>query len=671
MTSADLLREWTMTRRGAETWLAQFEEDPGRAVRACCMALARPQSPDEVVEALVAAGEYEGAELLTADDIFYAEVGAEQLATFESRVACARAAACEELTGSLGHLMERAGGLGLAVDARGIRAATERRLADGMRRLAEVERAVHEAEHGRILDDPRLAGDPWSASTTEQEVEEWRASVHEALRIGAYEAAAMELEQGPGADRRRTIDIQAAPRWPFRGEPIAEIVRWCLGEGLRPPGFERFIPITSDFAAWGLLRALHGWCTDSPEEAAPALLQAFAAMMGCSGGRVASDEQGALIHLDDLSAPCFYAFGRRQWPLGLPVHVVSGSAFAVRAGSQTLYLPFGDIVAIIHDEAHRRSRLLAQLGRQLTLTTAFPSPLADESVRWEGQAVPAGLLRTDKPVLLVGAPGAGKTTLLRALAASVPGAVLLTAGEAHELPDAPVIIVDAAEQLDMNGVKALRGELYHVREAREPAPAIVVAGRPELLVKIRGVAPKLFALHVLPARTLAVIREHARLTLGWVGIEAAAPGLHDRMASLVGDNPELLIHLCQAVADAIAARGGSDRRMDAELLSSAWQAAAFRRAARALLWDPLQAEEGARELLIAVAELTTPGESLGLGDLLWAVRVPGSGRDEAWVRERSQLLTHYGLLSVADESVRLPAGGIARLVREWAVSDDA
>lgn len=666
MTPTELLREWSLTRRGHAAWLAQLDDDPLRVIRACCTTLACPQEPREVVEALLAAGEFEAAELLVADDGVRAELGPDLLAAIESRVAQASASACEELTGCLASLVERAVALGVPADVRAIREATARRLPDGQRYLTDLERAVHAAEVARVLGDPRLAAWARPPALTEEAFVAWRDSVREAVERGAFDVARTVLEQGPLEASAPASDELARPRWPHRSEAITEVLEWFFGVGLRPPGFERFMPAAADADAWELLGALRAWCR-SDDKADLVVLRAFARVMRCEILRSEIDEDRALVYVSDLSAPCFHAFGRRRWPDGLPVGLDGDRAVVVRTRDHSLRLSFHDLVAVVHDETHRRSRLLAHLGRQLPLAAAFPALLADESARW-GASEPIALQARGAPILLIGAPGSGKSTLLRALAAREPGAALLTAGDIDDLPRGVNLLIDAADSLDAAGLRALRGELaFHLMSDSEEPPQVVVAGRPSLLARLRAIgAAKMFNVYELPTPSLAELRAQARMSLGWVGIEAASPGLYDRMASLASGNPSLLIHLCHAVATALDERGVLDRRMDAGLLERAWRSEAFRRKARALLWEPVAGQDGVPELLLAITELAPPGQSVAFDRVVWALEAPNVRYDLAWVRERARELASHGLLHVDGDLIRLPERGIAQLVREWA-----
>ena len=65
--------------------------------------------------ALLAEGEFEGAELLLADDLVRAELDPNVVVMLETRVALAAASASDELAGSLAELAERAAEVGATV----------------------------------------------------------------------------------------------------------------------------------------------------------------------------------------------------------------------------------------------------------------------------------------------------------------------------------------------------------------------------------------------------------------------------------------------------------------------------------------------------------------------------------------------------------------------------
>ncbi len=664
MTPAELLREWTLTSHGHTTWLAQWRGDADQIVRACCTTLACPQEPREVLLALLAEGEFEGAELLLADDLVRAELDPNVVVMLETRVALAAASASDELAGSLAELAERAAELGVPADVRSIRDAALSRLADGQAQLAALERAVHLADAARVLDDPRLADTARPAVLSEPAFARWQATVRATVERGALDDARTALAQGPHAVPSPALDELAPPHWPYRTEAFTEVIRWFFGEGVWPPGFERFIPAADDLPAWALLDALRAWYAVRGD-AGLALLTALTTILRGEVLRSEVDVDNALVHIDGLGAPCFHALARGRWPDGLPVVLHRDNTFVVYVGEHALRVTFHDLAAVLHDTAHRRSRLLAHLGRQLPLPAAFPPAVADASVWWPPPTASVALPEPGAPVLLLGAPGVGKSMALHALAASTPGARLVAPHEISDLPPATALLVDAAEHLDDASLRRLRGDLSYLLHEENP-PAILVAGRPELQARLRAVAPRMFRVQVLPLHPFAEIRALARMTLGWVGIDAASPNLHTRMAAYVGGNPGLLYFLCRAIAVSLAERGSQDRRMDEAVLTHAWRSENFWHAARELLWEPVRDQDGVPELLFAITELAPPGRSTTVDRVVWAMDTPEVQRDAAWVRERVEDLTLRGLLHADGDAVSLPPTGIATLVRGWA-----
>ncbi|NVJ14295.1 hypothetical protein [Myxococcus sp. AM010] len=680
MKLADLLAAWPLTRQGPESWLAVFAdvEDAHTVIRACGATLARPMRHADVIGALVQQGEFELAALLLQDEAFLTHVEASLVKDLEAQVERVTAAAIEELRGTLAGLSERAQRLGVRVEAEAILKLGSRRLREGRSRLKPLEQQVTEAEFKQVRElERRLGETARPPALNGQMFEEWKANVAQALRLGALEAAAAAIEAGPSADRPPAVSVPSPPIWPYSTEPLDGVVDCFFGDGLIPPGFERYVPDASDEAAWRLLKALKAVGKEEGEPERAALLQALAAVLECEVLRTEASAAGTVIHVDDLSAPGFHAFGRRRWPKGIPLWLPSQAQAspAVPAGElvvrvvrgppdpadNTLHLRLQDVFAVLHDHTRRRSRLLAQLGRQLPLDRAFDTVIVDESTRWERQDLPGGLLLAEQPTLLVAAPGMGKSTLLAELAAQSPESAIVEASKEGELPQARVLLIDGVDRLSADAVRGMTRELHWARTSQNPAPAVLVAVRSEAREMIERSAAGMFRVIELPPRSAASLREQARVMLGWVGIEAEVPGSYDRLAFLASGNPTLLFHLCRALAVLLACAGGRRRRFELAHVEQAWQGSTFSQAARELLWTPLQSHEGAAEVLRAVADFAEPGKPLSREDLAWAL----GGREAAWVESRVRLLRGYGLLRVTEERIGLASGGVALLARAW------
>lgn len=661
MKPTDLLHAWAQTRQRAETWRAMFDDDPLRLVRACGAALAAPQEPAVVLATFLADGAFELAELFLLDEHFVEVAGPARLTAFESDIALARTASLNELEVDLGYVIARAGKLSVTIDATAIRDAASRSRDDGRRLLAEAEQRVKdtEADLARAL-TARLdaAARPFNASW--DDLEHWRASVRRALACGDFDAAEAALAQGPTADRPQAIDVPEPVWWAYSTESLAELLGWCLGDRPAPPAFTRFMPRPDDAVARDFLSAAQRWASDAA--VAGELLRQFAAVMGCTVVALEELASGPVARLHDLSAPGLHAFGRRRWPDGVPVEVDGDATFLVRIESSMLRLSIHTVLAALHDPHTRRRRLLAELARQIPLDLAFESILADESVRWERENLDLPIGPDSPAVLLISAPGTGSTTLLRELAEQIADATVIDAPRDASLPDAPAIFLDRADQLDTPALRALIREIHWVRTTRPLPPAIVLAGRPELRTKLRGLLPpRMFVERVLPLRSLAALREQARVTLAWVGIQVTRPGIYDRIAWLASGNPTLLLFLCRAAARLLAERAVVQRLIDDELVEAAWQTDELRRAARALLWDPVNLQDGVQEVIRAIAEVEIPGRPLRRDDLEWVLR----SRDSAWIDERLQLLAGYGLIQIDERGVFPWPGGLSQLVPAW------
>ncbi len=684
MNTAELLEAWPRTRMGRSTWLALLTrpDDAGSVVRACAATLAQPMTPARVIDEILVAGEFEAAALLIQDEQFARLADATSIAELEARIERVRAAVIEEVQGRLAPLSDRARRQNVGLDAVAIVRAAGQRSRVALAQLADVERQVESAEVATVRGlEGRLDAMPRPPAMSEQAFEEWRAGATQAIRLGALEAAAAIIDAGPTEDRAPVLDVPTPPVWPYRRETLARVVGWFFGEGVLPPGFERHVPDPSDTRAWELLGALRAFRWEEATEAERLqLLTAIAAILGCG---IVRDDSGsaASCYLDDLSAPGFHAFGRRRRSRGVPVAlpgtdqimrletahdlVVQIDQGARAKGDRVLSLNVHDVLAVLHDRANRRGRLLAQLGRQLPLDRAFDALLVDDSVRWERADVPPGLASRERPTLLVGAPGMGKSTLLLELARGEPSAAVIDVATGLDLPAGECLLIDGVDHLPSDALRGLLRELHWIRTTRSPAPAIIVAVRPETQAAIEGIAPGMFGAFLLTPRAATALREQARAMLGWVGVEAAVPGSFDRMAYLAGGNPTVLFHLCRALAMTLASSGKARRVFEPVHLEAAWEDPGFRQAVRELLWTPLGKVEGCVEVMRVLVEFGDPGVPLSLDDLTWAVTETLGKGDAGWVDGRSRILGAYGLVRVQDRGFSLVSTGLGLLARGW------
>lgn len=678
-----------MTRRGPAAWRALLDTGgaPSDAVRACAATLAQPMEPQQVIEALLAAGEIDLAGLLVQDEEFQALAGPALVEQMEWRIRQEQASSIQAAQARIAELSGRALRHGVKVPEAEILEFARRHRGEAVTRLAEVDRLVADAElEFRRSLEGKLAALPQPPGITDQAFEEWRASIVQALRLGALEAAAAAIEAGPTNDLPAAVEVPSPPVWPYRAEPIARVVEWFFKDAPAPPGFERYLPEPGDRPAWALLSALRSFEAAGHRTGGRALLEALAGVLACQVVRCNESGDGTLAFFDDLSAPGLHDLGLRRWPDGIPVWAPGPSGAtpaaleqelriqvgrgATAPGLGTLVIELNDVLAVLRNPAERRPRLLAQLGRQLPLDRVFDVLMVDESARWERHDVPAELTSADRPLLLTAAPGMGKSTLLRELARDVPATRLVDL-PSDALPEAELILIDGADRLLPVDLTARVKDIIWARSTRSPTPRVIVAVRPETRARIETLARGLFASYELRPRSAAALREQARAMLGWVGIEAVVPGSYDRLAFLAGGNPTLLFHLCRSLARVLLQADARRRRFEPPHVEQAWEAPMFREAAREMLWKPLRtldAEDkppGIADLLRALVDFGEPGKPLGFDDLTWALKETAGEREQSWVEDRARLLHSYGLVRTTGEGVSLAPDGLGLLARSW------
>lgn len=686
MKPPEMIGAWTLAARGPSSWLAYCTGVAGSVAlaRACAATLAKPMEPTEVLGDLLAAGEFDAAELLLQDSGVFAGFDAEVLHDLETRLEQARAAAVEIVRGKLADLQARAAARGLVVNEGDVVQAVKRQKSAGVGLLEQEERRIEDAETSVVqqLRSALAQSDPGGLDGTAYA--EWQANVEHAISLGALEAARAAIEMGPSGDRPPLVGVPSPPVWPYRSEPLHFVVDWMLGEGVIPPGFDRYRPETDDRDAWRLLEVLREGASLGTE----AVLHALAGVVGSKVIDAKVREDGVLGRLDNLGAQGFHAFGPRAWPSGIPVWLPAGDASAhpddvdnglvievavgPKAGTarHILRLDVHDILAVLEDREHRRGRLLAQLGRQLPLDMAFVDLRADASVRWERSDLPPGLASGELPVLLVGAPGMGKSTLLLELSeAQCEHARIASAAAGGDLPDVDLILIEDADRLGADELRVFVRDVHRARTTRTPPRRVLVATRPEKVPVIERVAKKMFDVVELPPRSSAALREQARTMLGWIGVEATSPGCYERLAFLAGGNPTVLFLLCRALTKALAREGIDRRRFTPHHVQLAWEDSDARASVRELLWTPIKDFDGASGTLRVLVDFCVLGETISLADVTWALNETLGERQEEWIVERLTLLRRYGLVREVKGSFGLRLGWAGMLVRSWLEED--
>ncbi|MBL8841994.1 MAG: hypothetical protein JNL90_10775 [Planctomycetes bacterium] len=657
------------------------EGDLAAVVRACAAVIARPLDPPALVAALLDGGEFDAAAFLLMDDGFRALAAGPELSRLEDQVARARDAGIADVRGRLASVSERAARYEIKVGEDEILKLASQRLRSALERLDEVDRQASAAERRAAESlEACLAAIDCPAGFAEPAFDAWRESVRHAIRLGALEAASAAVADGPSADRPPPVDIPAPPIWSYRKEPVARVLGWFFGEGVTPPGFERYRPDRSDAGAWAFLHALVEVERSGPDSIRrEALLAGIAGALGCKLLGAESSALGTLGRFDDLSEPALHALARHRWPDGVPLWLPAHSGAECPVVQDDLLLEFGiavhprtdrilaldrdDVLATLHDRPGRRRRILAQIGRQIPLERAFDKWTSDESVVWGRDDHPSGLAGAGAAFLLTGAPGMGKSTLLKELARAAGGVDVVTAGS-RELPASDHVFVDGADRLDAPELLRLVKDAHWLRTTRTPTPSITIAVRPETRLAIERAAPGMFSTYELPPRALASLREQARVMLGWVGIEAEAAGSYDRLAFLGSGNPTVLFHLCRALTMVLSRAARPHRRFSPVDVDQSWRDETLVSTLRRMFWEPVQAYDGAAGVLRTVYDFGGSGP-LDPELLAWAVRESLGDREAVWVDERIRLLGGYGLVRSTPEGVRPASGGIGILVRGW------
>jgi len=680
MKRAANLDVWPLTRSTAAAWRVSLagSADDAVVVHAVARGLALSTSAAEAARELITDGDYLLAEMLIHDPGFSKAIAnPTRIADLETELERARSAAIAEIRSKLTELEERARRVDVELDAGAFVKGCGASQLDDLQRLAKVEADVQAAEFSfvsRIQTQlAKIVGEGADDSITH-----WAAHIEHALRLGALTAAQAALERGPTKDTGPVVDVPPPPVWPYRDEPLDRAVGWFFDEGVLPPGFDRFKLQADDKSAWDFLEALrHPASTEAVE-----VLRSLAALLGCNMGEVVPVATGVVGHLLDLSAPGLHVFGRARWEQGVPfwfdnygrsntpdlvkgcLYVCVTTTLHPRCGEEVLALNLHDVLAVLHDP-QRRERLLAHLGRQVPLSQAFGSSSPDPSTSWRRNDLPDLTEHGATAVLIAGSPGMGKSTLLASLAER-GGGVVIKAAQSKELPQEPVVAIDEVDSLNEEGLRGLVREIVWAKNMRNPAPMVVLAVRPETRARVISAAPSLFSFFELPRRSLSAIAKQASTMLGWVGVEAEAPGSYDRMALLSGGNPAVLILLCKALAAVIETSTTRSRRFSPAQIEEAWRSPDLRDALRELLWSPIADREGVRSTVEVLATFLEPGARLSMEDLLWAVGETLGRRSDEWLEERVTLLEAYGLVRRSERGVTFETSGPGMLVAGWA-----
>lgn len=677
MKPEELLSAWSLVARGPASWLAYCagETESVALARACACTLASPVNPTTLFDRLLAAGDFDAAELLL-ESASLEGVDAERLHELESTLERGRSAAVGEIQGQLVDLEARAVARDVVLNKGDIVEAVRRQRNVGLDLLGKAEQRVEAAE-AAVVQELRMALDESGPGELDEVAHaEWRANVEHAIDLGAIEAARAAIEMGASLDRPPLVDVPLPPVWPYRTESLRIVVDWMFGEGVIPPGFERYRPRNDDAEAWRFLEALRA----GPTLGTKAVLSGIAGVLETSVESVEVCEDGVLGRLKNLGAPGFHAFGPCAWPSGIPIWLpaadapppsdrVVGLILELAGGAESgttsvLRLDVHDVLAVLRGREHRRERLLAQLGRQLPLERAFTDLHADAAIRWDRRTLPPELMSGQRPMLLVGAPGMGKSTLLLKLAEADGDKATVLSAAGGDLPEAELLLIDEADRLDADELRTFVRDVHWATLT----PRVLVATRPEKVSAFEQVAKKMFEVVELPPRSVAALREQARTMLGWVGVEAVSPGSYDRLAFLAGGNPTLLFFLCRALC-AVLSRDNR-RCFTPHHVVLAWESSELRKSVRDLLWTPLQGFEGAADIIQVLIDFCDPGKTLTVDMIAWTIEETIGQRQSNWIAERLTLLRRYGLVRELNGNYGLSLSGPGMLVRSW-LGDDS
>lgn len=689
----ELIGRWRPARTCPELWLAYLRGDDDAMARGLMTWLARSLGPEAMVDELIARGEFEAARLLVQDEHFADGVDAAALDALSTRIDGVAAAAREELDVRLSRIVARVEATGVKLQSEEIRRLAGERLVLAEERLAAAEEAIAVYDRHReqrllvrlhdVLQPPGLPAAAFEA---------WREHIRQAILYSALDAAEASLDAGPATDRPPPVQAPLPPLWPYRDEPLSSIIGWFLGTTPAPPSFARYLPPADDPEAAQMVEAVRDWLAEDGEGQRDRLLRTLAGVLRCGLSDLRHVVGGTFARLDDLSAAGFYVFGKRRWPDGIPIWI---STFAEppqdfaksrillriyaegggRATSDAVPVLLVDVLALLHDRAERRLRLLHQIGRYVPLSLAFDETTADSSVHWEWSELEPELRNPQHDALVIGAPGIGKSTLLQVLLALHPGSVLLHApAEVADIPEAPLVLIDNVERLSAREMRGLAMQVHWLGSRGKRQVRLILAGRPESEDALATTAPGMFAVLPLTRRSFESLREQARVMLAWIGVRAEQPVLYDHLAFYAGGNPTLIFYLCGALCRVLHEDGMPRDRLGFQEshLRRAWEDERFRERATALLFNWLHEQPECYAVLRALLDYGSPGAGMTPTDLSWVLGetygeapTPTWPGWPAWIEKPLRVLSGHDLVRSDGNAWRIVAGGPALLARYW------
>lgn len=350
----DLLRAWPEVWRFADLWLAVTHGEPVDAAivtRRVAERLLQPPTADQALDALLAEGEIDAAELQMTEDALLGTLPMpEDRDRLERRIAEARGALSARFAERVDALERRAGRAGIDLDLSAARAWTPGRWKAAEEILA------------RLAERCRAEEERTASARTES------------------------TEPASGVHPRPTPII-----WPVPESGVSLALDWFTTRKPAPPAVHPLLPSPDDRAAVRLVSALDALLSKKSDWRQPEveeLVRAFAALVGAHASGIRALGGGYIARLRGLDAPGLPGLSGSEegLPIWLAPRVEVQLPVDLRGRLHIAFTPQREqarrppalrldalmLLGVVADRTGRRDRLLGAFARDLPIELAIP-----------------------------------------------------------------------------------------------------------------------------------------------------------------------------------------------------------------------------------------------------------------------------------------------------------
>ncbi len=712
MATASSLSSLVARWRGRWRFVGAHQSDDAAALQLeMIRMLADPQTPREVYEGLIEAGQFASAEGLLNESV---QLGLDDLVAMRDECAAnlerARNRALERIDARRGAASIRAGRLGaaleipsfssIAAECRQSRPAAEATIQAFEKRLSELESRTH-ADLAQRLEQ----------AIGSAEMQPWHQQVTTYLNAGELELARWSLHAGPDRFVPRPSRPPRMSRWPYGDYAVAEVCDWFLGNGRPVSGFSSRVDISTldanDKRVVSAMKQLWQAGTDATIPATVAeFAQAFASLIEAIQRNVECRRIGPGTYITLLQGLRSIELPGLPDSLPLVIRLLEdecvlpepqdGICLALGRMPQQWPASYIEIrpalIFSLVSHSHRRLNFLRSIGGRFPLGAVLPP----ESSRHYNGVCPGRrgdlerLVNDTSISFVTGQRGVGVSGLLKSVRLRLlpeqraRGLVELTGppaccgvDELIRLIDKATVTGEANETLIVDGSRALSPLMDQSGgTALVAACDLFVAQRGHrIIISIPASWQRVLADAGASERVLALdplatdeIRAIASGLVDVLGIPPVKPELVDRITFYASGRLGLTYHFMRAVLLVLDSRADRSRSpVDAETIETAWRSDTFLDPAKQLLFEPLHAGPASLDLLLSLANVLCGdgGRSVTRHELAdwWTMYVQQPADSSLFTASLDALVAEGLLLALPSGDYDVPYTGVGLLIR--------